>query len=199
LQLEHSPEPTIFLCSTQAPMYFASLVVRTHGDPRQIMRTAELAIHRVDPDQAVSDLRTMETVFSDSVSQPRFQLVLLLVFAGIAVTLAVIGVYGVVSHSVSQRTQEIGIRVAMGARAADVARMVLREAVILSGIAVAIGLAGTVALTRLLRSLLFGITPTDPATLAVVSAAILGVAMVSAFVPARRAMRVDPIIALRYE
>jgi putative ABC transport system permease protein len=198
-ELQQAPEPTIYLCNAQAPMYFASLVVRAQSDPRQIMRSAELAIHRVDPDQAVSDLQAMDSVFSDSVSRPRFQLVLLLVFAGLAVALAMIGVYGVVSYSVSQRTQEIGIRVALGAHAADVARIVLREAVLLSGIAVVIGLAGALVLTRLLQSLLFEITPTDPTTLAVVSAAILGVAMVSAFLPARRAMRVDPIIALRYE
>jgi predicted permease len=198
-ELQQAPEPTIFLSNAQAPMYFASLVVRAQSDPRQIMRDAEIAIHRVDPDQAVSDVQTMDSVFSDSVSAPRFQLVLLLVFAGIALTLAMIGVYGVVSYSVTQRTQEIGIRVALGARSADVARMVLQEAVILSSIAVAIGLAGAFALTRVLQTLLFEVTPTDPATLLAVSASVLGVAAVSAFLPARRAVRVDPMVALRYE
>ena len=143
--------------------------------------------------------QTMESVFSDSVSGPRFQLVLLLVFADIALVLAMIGVYGVVSYSVSQRTQEIGIRVALGARAADVARMVLQEAVLLSAVAVAIGLAGAFALTRLLQTLLFEVTPTDPATLIAVSLTVLGVAALSAFLPARRSVRVDPMVALRYE
>jgi predicted permease len=197
--LQQSPEPTIFLCNSQAPMYFASLVVRAQGDPRQIMRNAEVAIHRVDPDQAVSDVQTMETVFSDSVSAPRFQLVLLLVFAGIALALAMIGVYGVVSYSVNQRTQEIGIRVALGARAINIARMVLVETLILSSIAVTIGVAGAVALTRVLQTLLFEVTPTDPATLVSVSLSVLLVAAIAALVPAWRAMRVDPMTALRYE
>jgi putative ABC transport system permease protein len=198
-ELQQAPEPTIFLCNAQAPMYFASLVVRAQGDPRQIMRASELAVHRADPDQAVSDVQTMESVFSDSVSHPRFQVVLLLVFAGIAMALAMIGVYGVVSYSVSQRTQEIGIRVALGAHAADVARTVLQEAALLSGVAITLGLAGALVLTRLLQSLLFEVTPTDPVTLMAVSSAVLIVAMLAAFVPARQAMRVDPIVALRYE
>lgn len=197
--LQQSPQPTIFLCNTQAPMYFASLVVRAYGDARQIMREAELAVHRVDPDQAVSDLQTMDSVFSDSVSAPRFQLVLLLVFAGIALALAIIGVYGVVSYSVTQRTQEIGIRVALGARAGDVIQMVLQEAVLLAGVAVVLGLSGAFALTRLLQSLLFEVTPTDPVTLGVVATAVLFVAVASAFVPVRRAVRVNPMIALRHE
>jgi predicted permease len=197
--LQKPPEPTIFLCNSQAPMYFASLVVRAQGDARQILREAELAVHRVDPEQAVSDLQTMDSVFSDSVSAPRLQLVLLLVFAGIALALATIGVYGVVSYSVGQRTQEIGIRVALGARAADVARMVLQEALLLAGLAVVLGLSGAFALTRLLQSLLFAVKPTDPATLAAVSAAVLAVAVIAAFLPARRASRVDPVIALRNE
>jgi predicted permease len=198
-ELQDSPEPTIFLCNSQAPMYFAFLVVRAQGDPRQILRAAETAVHRVDPDQAVSQLRTMDSVYSDSVSAPRFQLILLLVFAGIALALAMIGIYGVVSYSVSQRAQEIGIRVALGARAADVARMVLGEAVLLAGIAVFVGLAGAFALTRLLQSLLFEVTPTDPATLAAVAAAVLCVVVISASIPARRAVRVDPLEALRHE
>jgi putative ABC transport system permease protein len=198
-ELHHAPEPTIFLSQTQAPMYFASIVVRAQGDPRQILRTSELAIHRVDPQQAISDMQTMETVFSDSISGPRFQLVLLLVFAGIALALAMIGIYGVVSYSVSRRTQEIGIRVAVGASARDILRMVLQEAIVLAAIAIGAGLAGALALTRVLRTLLFEVSPTDPATLLCVSCAVLLIAGVAAFLPARRAMRVDPMVALRYE
>jgi predicted permease len=198
-ELQRAPTGTIFLANSQAPMYFASLVVRGQGDPRQIARGAEDAVHRVDPEQAVSDIRTMESAFSDSVSSPRFQAVLLLVSAGLAVALAVIGVYGVVSYTVSERTNEIGIRVAMGARAPDIARLVLREALTLAVLALAIGLAASLALSRVLRTLLFEVTPTDPATLSLVCGAILAVSALAAVVPARRATRVDPMAALRYE
>jgi len=197
--LQDAPQPTIFLPNAQAPMYFATLVVRAHGDPRQIMRSSELAVHRVDPDQAVSDIQTMESVLSDSVASPRFQLALLLIFAGIALALAMIGVYGVVSYSVRQRTQELAIRIALGASAADVAGMVLQEVVILAAMALILGIAGAVALTRLLSTLLFEVTPTDPATLVSASLVVLVVATAAAFLPARRAMCVDPMVALRYE
>jgi putative ABC transport system permease protein len=198
-QLQDAPEPTIFLSNSQAPMYFATLVLRAAGDPSQLAHSAEAAVHRVDPDQAVSDIQTMDTVFSNSVSSPRFQAVLLLVFAGLAVALAMIGVYGVVSYSISQRTNEIGIRVALGARSSDVVRLVLREALSLAAIALLIGLAGALALSRVLQSLLFEVTPTDPLTLTLVTLVVLAVSALAAIVPARRATRIDPIAALRYE
>jgi putative ABC transport system permease protein len=141
----------------------------------------------------------MEHVFSDSASEARFQLILLLIFAGIAVLLAMIGVYGVVSYSVMQRTQEIGVRIAMGADTRQIARLVLREALGLAGLAVAIGLAGAIALTRLMESVLYQTAPNDPATLAIAAAAILVVAAAAALIPARRATQVDPLVALRYE
>ena len=198
-RLQDSPEPTIFLSNSQAPAYFATFVVRAAGDPRQIARSVEAAVHRVDPDQAVSDIRTMETVFSDSVASPRFQSVLLLVFAGLALALALIGVYGVVSYAVSERTNEIGIRVALGAHSKDVVRLVLREVLILATIAIGLGVAGSLALARVLQTLLFEITPTDTTTLASACGVILAVSVLAAILPARRAMRVDPIVALRYE
>ncbi len=141
----------------------------------------------------------MDEAFADSVSRPRFQLVLLLVFAGMAVLLAGIGIYGVVSYSVSQRTQEIGIRVALGARAGDVSRLVLGEGLLLSGLGVAIGLAGAIVFTRVLRSLLFEVTPTDPVTLGSVAVLLLAVSAAATLFPARRATRVDAMVALRYE
>jgi putative ABC transport system permease protein len=125
--------------------------------------------------------------------------VLLLVFAALAIALAMIGVYGVVSYSVSQRINEIGIRVALGARSSDVFRLVLREALALSAIALALGLLASLALGRVLQSLLFEVTPTDPATLASVAAVVLAVSILAAAIPARRATRVDPLTALRYE
>jgi ABC-type antimicrobial peptide transport system permease subunit len=153
----------------------------------------------VDPDQPITDVRTMDAVFSDSASDARFQVVLLLIFAGLAVALAMIGVYGVVSYSVGQRTQEIGVRMAMGAAAQSIARMVLREALLLAGLAVAIGLGCAFALTRVMETLLYEITPTDPFTLIAASVAVLVVATTAALIPARRAMQLDPMVALRYE
>ncbi len=198
-ELQDSPAPTIFLSNSQAPMYFATLVVRATGDPLQIVRDVEAAVHRVDPDQAVSDVQTMDAVFSNSVSSPRFQAVLLLVFAALAIALAMIGVYGVISYSVSQRINEIGIRVALGARSYDVFRLILREALALSAVALVIGLLASLALGRVLQSLLFEVTPTDPATLASVAALVLLVSIAAAAIPARRATHIDPLTALRYE
>jgi putative ABC transport system permease protein len=197
--LKDEPKPTIFLASSQAGAYGVTLVVRTAEDANQLIRPVESAIHNYDPQQAISEVQTMDHVFSDSASEPRFQLILLLIFAGIAVLLAMIGVYGVVSYSVTQRTQEIGVRMAMGADTRQIARLVLREALGLAAIAVAIGLGGAIALTRLMESVLYETAPNDPATLAISATAILVVAATAAFIPARRATRVDPLVALRYE
>ncbi|HUE44064.1 MAG TPA: ABC transporter permease [Candidatus Sulfotelmatobacter sp.] len=198
-RLKDDPAATIFLPNLQAAAYAVTLVIRTAGDPSRIIRSAEMAIHGYDPQQAVSEVQTMEHVFSDSAADARFQLVLLLIFAGLAVVLAMIGVYGVVSYSVTQRTQEIGVRMAMGADASQIARLVLREALLFSGLAVALGLAGAIVLTRVMESLLYETAPNDPATLAISAAAILLIAGAAALVPARRATRVDPLVALRYE
>jgi putative ABC transport system permease protein len=198
-RLKDKPVATIFLPNAQAAAYAVTLVIRTAGDPAQIIRPVEEAIHGYDPQQAVSEVQTMEHVFSDSAAEARFQLVLLLIFAGIAVVLAMIGVYGVVSYSVTQRTQEIGVRMAMGADASQIAQMVVKEALLLAGLAVGIGLICAIGLTRVMESLLYETAPNDPATLAISAAVILFVATAAAFVPSRRATRVDPLVALRYE
>ncbi|HEY6988353.1 MAG TPA: FtsX-like permease family protein, partial [Bryobacteraceae bacterium] len=198
-ELRKSPKPTIFINNFQAPMYFAQLVARTSGDPGRTIRTIEAAIHRVDPDQALTHIQTMDQVFSDAVAQPRMQLVLLLVFGGIAALLAIVGIYGVAAYFVAQRTREIGIRVALGARPADVRRMVLREGALLAITGIAIGFAAALALTRVLRSLLFETTATDPATFACVAGIVLAIVLLATLIPARRALRVDPTTALRYE
>ncbi len=198
-QLQEAPEPTIFLSNSQAPMYFATLVLRAVGDPRQIAHSAQEAIHRVDPDQAVSDVQSMEAVLSDSVASPRFETILLGVFATLAIVLAIVGLYGVVSYSVSQRTNEIGIRVALGGRSPDIARLVLGEVLALAALALALGFAASLLLSRVLASLLFEVTPTDPLTLISAGGVILAVSVLAAILPAHRAIRVDPIVALRYE
>jgi predicted permease len=197
--LQDAPEPTIFLSSAQAPMYFATFVLRVTGEPRQMAKAAVAAVHRVDPDQAVSGVQSMETVFSDSISSPRFQSVLFVVFAALAIVLAMIGIYGVVSYSVNQRINEIGIRVALGARSTDVFRLVLQEALLLSVLAIGIGVAGSLALGRALQTLLFEIAATDPVVFVFVCSLVLAVSICAAAVPAWRATQVDPLVALRYE
>jgi len=197
--LRKAPTPTLFIPNSMSPMYFASVVVRSQNDPRQIAASVQSAIHRVNPRQAVSAVRTLSEVFRGSVAEPRFQLVLLSVFAVLALMLAAIGVYGVVTCSVTERVPEIGIRMALGAGRAVVARLVLREGLLLVTIGVALGLAIALALTRLLESVLFEIEPTDPLTLAAVSGLLLIIAVASSLLPARRAMSVDPMVALRSE
>lgn len=198
-ELQAAPKPTIFLDNLQAPMYFAQLTVRTSGDPSQMARAIEAAIHRVDPDQALTGIQTMEAVRSDSVAQPRLQLVLLLIFGLLAGLLAIIGVYGVISYSVAQRTREIGIRIALGAQLSEVRRTVLGEGMLLAALGAGIGIAGALVLTRILRTLLFETAPDDPVTLTCVTAAILFVVLLATLIPAHRAAHMNPIESLRYE
>jgi predicted permease len=199
MRLKDDPMPTIFLANSQAAAFSVTLVVRTADDPNQVIRPVEAAIHEYDPRQAISEVQTMDHVFADSASNARFQLVLLLIFAGLAIVLAMIGVYGVVSYSVTQRTQEIGVRMAMGAGTSEITRMVLREALLLAGLAVGVGLAGALAVTRAMESVLYETAPTDPVTLAIAATGVLVVVTAAALVPARRATHVDPLVALRYE
>lgn len=197
--LKDAPEPTIFLPNAQAPMHFANLVVRTTGDPNQMVRSITAAIHRLDPNQALSKVQTMDDVLSDSIAHPRLQMILLLTFALMAVLLAAIGIYGVVSYSVLQRVQEIGIRVTLGARTTDVLRMVMAEGLLLAACGVIAGLIAAVFLTRLLSKLLFEVQPGDPVTLICITAILLFVAAIAIIIPARKAVRVDPVVALKYE
>jgi putative ABC transport system permease protein len=198
-ELRTSPAPAIFLTNAQTPAYFVALVVRARGDLSQMQRSMEAAVHRVDPEQPVYDVRTMEEVRFESVARPRLQLALLSIFGGIALVLATIGVYGVLSYSIDQRTQELGIRFALGARGSDVVWLVMREGLALTALGIALGLGGALALTSTLRSLLFEITPTDPVTMASASCLLLVIAALATTIPSRRASRVDPMAALREE
>lgn len=175
------------------------LVARTEGDPQSVASQMRQQVWALDKDQPVYDVQTMEQVRSFSVSLYSFSAGSLGLFAAIALLLAAIGIYGVMSYAVMQRTQEIGIRMALGARAADVLKLVVKNGMSLALLGVVAGLAGAFALTRLLQSLLFGITPTDALTFAVVTFGLLLIALLACYIPARRATKVDPLVALRYE
>lgn len=177
----------------------ASLVVKTSGDPTQLLASIRSAIHTVDSTAVIWNEKTLEREFEEQTSQRRFQAYLLGLFSAIALALAGVGIYGLLHYSVSQRTQEIGVRMALGAGARDVVRMVVREGLALALAGIGIGLAAAFALTRTIASLLFGITPTDPATFAAVAALLAALALAACYIPARRATRIDPLVALRYE
>jgi len=153
----------------------------------------------MDPELPVSDVGTMQRWVDESLSRTKFQTGLLAIFAGLALVLAVLGIYGVMSYGVAQRTHEIGVRMALGAQQGQVARMILSRGLILTASGLALGLAGAVALGRYLETLLFEIKPADPLTLAAVTGILLIVAIAAAYIPARRATKVDPMVALRYE
>jgi putative ABC transport system permease protein len=175
------------------------LAVRTSRDPVAMTSAIRSVIWELDRDLPVSSIRTGDELLADSVAQPRAYTVLLGVFGGVALLLATVGIYGVMSYVVKQRRREIGIRLAMGAQRGDVLKLVVRQGMTLALIGIAIGLGGAFALTRLLASLLFGVRPADLLTFAAVSAVLTGVALLACFIPARRASRVDPMVALRCE
>jgi putative ABC transport system permease protein len=178
---------------------FLSLVVRAKSDPRAIATAVRDQVWAIDPGQPVSHIRTMDQLLGGMMAQRRLNMVLFALFGGVALVLAAVGVYGVISYSVTQRTHEIGIRMALGAGRADVLKMIVRNGMTLVLIGVAIGLIAAFGLTRLMTTLLFGVSATDLATFAAISGILSGVALAACFVPALKAIKVDPMIALRYE
>ena len=174
-----------------------TLAVRTTGDPRGIVSAVVTLVHQQDPDLAVGEIRTMEDVVALSVARQRLTMLLLTIFAGAALLLAAVGIYGVIAYGVTQRTQEIGIRMALGAQRSDVLRMVVRQAMALTLGGLMVGATAALPLTRLMAKLLFNVTPEDPLTFAVVAAILTVVAALASYIPGRRATRVDPIVALR--
>jgi putative ABC transport system permease protein len=173
--------------------------VRTEGDPAALTSSVRDAIAEIDRAQPIYEMQTLEQLVAKSLGQRRFTLTLMLLFGVIALVLSAIGIYGVMAFGVTQRTQEIGIRMALGASALDVLKMVVGSGMFLAAIGVAVGLIGAFGLTRLMSSLLFGVSPTDLLTFALVTAGLLIVALLACYIPARRATKVDPLVALRYE
>lgn len=182
----------------QHPRSDFRLVARTAGDPLALSETLRRMVRDRNPD-APTKFSTLEENLAENVAAPRFRTLLLGVFAGLAVLLAMAGVYGVMAYVVGQRSNEIGLRMALGASQGNVLRLVLRQGLIYVALGLALGLAGALAATRLLSSMLFEVKASDPATYAVVAAVLVVVAMAASFVPARRASQVDPLVALRQE
>jgi putative ABC transport system permease protein len=198
--LEAKAQPTVYVHYLQRPRQARgfAIVARTQADVKTLIPAMRGAVQSLNRD-VPTNFRTLGQVFSSSLDNRRFSLVIFGSFAAVALLLAALGIYGVTSYAVTQRTTEIGIRMALGAQPGNILTMVIGQGIILSLIGICVGLAGAFALTRLLASLLFGVSATDPMTFVAVSLLLLGVALVACFVPARRATKVDPMVALRYE
>jgi putative ABC transport system permease protein len=198
--LDEPPQPTMYwpVAQVRATPSLA-IVVRTQSDPASLAGPVRDAIAEIDRAQPIYDMQTLDQLVAKSLDQRRFTLTLMLLFGVIALVLSAIGIYGVMAFAVTQRTQEIGIRMALGASALDVLKMVVGSGMFLAAIGVAVGLIGAFALTRLMASLLFGVSPTDLVTFGLVTGGLLMVALLACYIPARRATKVDPLVALRYE
>jgi putative ABC transport system permease protein len=183
----------------ELPTSGMTLVVRTAGGPGEMAPAVRRVLREIDPDQPVSEVRTMDQVMAEAVGRNRFNTLLLGLFAGLATLLAAVGIFGVMSSSVTLRTREIGLRVALGARQGQVLTLILKQGLLLTLTGIVLGLAGALALTRLLAGLLFGVGSTDPATFTAIALLLTMVSVIACYIPARRAARVDPLIALRYD
>jgi putative ABC transport system permease protein len=197
--LNQQTTPAMYTSYLQIPEMKMSLVVRAEGDPANMIRAVEKQVWAVDKDQPMYKIRTMEQVVGESQSSSRFTLAVLAIFAAVAMGLAAVGIYGVISYTVTQRTREIGIRIALGAERSDVLRLVVGQGTVLAVSGVAVGLGGALALTRVMRNLLFGVSATDPLIFAGAALFLAAVALLASYIPARRAMSVDPTVSLRYE
>jgi putative ABC transport system permease protein len=197
--LTAEPYPQIYGSYLQSPSRSMTLVVRTTGDPLAISGSLGGQVRALDSEQPLYNVRSLEQVLSSSIARPRFNMLLITILAGVALLLAAIGIYGVISYSVVQRTHEIGVRIALGATYGDVIRLVVRQGIFLAAAGLGIGSLTAIAVTRAMATLLYGISATDPATFLGVAIVLGGIAFVASYIPARRATKVDPMIALRHE
>jgi predicted permease len=191
--------PHIYASGYQSPSYAEVIYLRTDGDPRSLEEAIRREVQAVDPTIPVFGVRRMDEILAKNLGERRFALQLLGIFAGVALLLASIGIYGVMAYTFSRRTNEIGIRMAMGAQRQDILRIALEEGALIVAFGVVSGLVGSLMLTRFLQSMLFDVKPTDPITFAAITALLAGVTLLACFIPARRATQVDPLVALRYE
>jgi putative ABC transport system permease protein len=199
LGLDSRAQPEVYFPYQQAANPSMSIVVRTTSNPLSLVAAMKSQIQEIDKDLPIADVKTMGQLLSESLSGRRFNMLLLTVFAVVALVLAAVGIYGVMSYSVSQRTHEIGIRMALGAQTSEVLKLVVRQGMFLTLAGLAAGIVASLLLTQLMTSMLFGVTATDPITFAAVSVLLAGVALGACFLPARRAAKVDPMVALRHE
>jgi putative ABC transport system permease protein len=197
--LASAPDPTMYLPYAQRPIVEAYFVIRTRQSPSPAVPRIRQAMSEVDPDLPLAEVKTMDDVLANSVTDWRFRTILLALFGGLALFIAAIGIYGVISYSVAQRTQEFGVRMALGAQRTDVLKMVVGQGLKLTLTGVGAGIVGALVLTRFMSSLLYGVKATDPVTFIAVSLVLTVVALLAVFLPARRATKVDPMVALRYE
>jgi putative ABC transport system permease protein len=201
---EAATQPTMFVPYLQNPieviggLYRAlAIVIKTDGDPAALAGSLRAAVREVDPEQPLARVRTMEEAMSESVAQPRLRTTLLTLFSAVALALSLIGVYGVMAYAVSERTHEIGVRIALGAAPADIRSLVVGQGAKLAAIGIAIGVVGAFVTSRALTTLLFGVSPTDPSTFALSALGLAVAAIAAAYGPARRASRIDPVVLLR--
>ncbi len=197
--LDKEPEAAVYWPHSREPYSGMALIVRTAGDAARFGAAVQKEIRGLDPDQPIADLRTMKQVISKSIARPRFNTLLLTIFAGVALVLASVGLYGVMNYSATQRTHEVGIRMALGATRADIMRLVVGNGMLLTLVGIGIGVVASWGLTRVMQSFLFGVGATDAVTFIAVSGLLILVALVANYIPARKATRVNPVIALRYE